>query len=79
MVFVNEQRVELPAGAVVKDAVVACDPALLQAVAAGRGYVTDGVGHPVDLGDRIEAGSILRVVLTARSRSRSGSEAEQSR
>lgn len=78
MVFVNERRVELPASAAVKDAVAALEPSWLEAVVAGRGYVTDAVGRPVDLGDPIEAGSILRVLLTGRFRSPSGSEAEQS-
>jgi hypothetical protein len=67
-VFVNETKVELHAGAVVRDAVAARDPALLEAVASGAGYVTDGVGCKVDLDQPLAEGSILRVVLSARSR-----------
>jgi hypothetical protein len=66
-VFVNEQRVKVAARAVVRDGVAACDPALLEAVVAGIGYVTDGVGRRVGLDDPLAEGSILRVVLSARS------------
>ncbi len=65
-VFVNERKVEVAAGAVVRDAVAARDPELLRAVACGAGYVTDGVGRRICLDDPLAEGSILRVVLSAR-------------
>ncbi len=66
-VFVNECKVEVAAGAVVRDAVAARDPALVDAVACGAAYVTDGVGRRVALEDPLAEGSILRVVVSARS------------
>ncbi|GBD32466.1 hypothetical protein HRbin33_01431 [bacterium HR33] len=68
-VFVNEGRVELAPGAVVRDALSVRDPALLEAVLSGAGYVTDGVGRKIGLDDPLAEGSILRVVLSARGRS----------
>jgi hypothetical protein len=60
-VFVNDRGYSLPAGASVRDAVGAAVPELLSDCDAGRVTVSDARGLPVGLGDRVTAGSILRV------------------
>jgi hypothetical protein len=66
-VFVNADVVEVPAGAAVLDAVRSTDPALPDKIASGAAYVTDGRGIEIDPGDPLMSGSILRVVVRARS------------
>ncbi len=68
-VFVNAGAVDLPAGASVADAVRAADPSLLDKIAGGAAYVTDGRGIEIDPSTPLESGAILRVVVRARSRS----------
>lgn len=68
-VFVNAAAVNLPAGANVADAVRAADPSLLDKVASGAAYVTDGRGIEIDRGAPLASGAILRVVVRARARS----------
>lgn len=65
-VFVNERPVLVPAGVTVGDAVAALDPALAQALAAGRAYATDGVGRPIEATAGVIPGAIVRVVVSAR-------------
>jgi len=66
-VFVNDQPVTVARGATVRDAVEALDRELAGLLATGAAYATDGVGRPVDAGERVgEGGAILRVVVTAR-------------
>ena len=66
-VFVNEKPVDVARGASVRDAVAALDRALADVLATDAAYVTDGVGRRVDAGDPVrEAGTVLRVVVTAR-------------
>lgn len=68
-VFVNAGGVDLPAGANVTDAVRAADPSLLDKVASGAAYVTDGRGIKIDAGAPLVSGAILRVVVRAGARS----------
>jgi hypothetical protein len=65
-VFVNEQSVIVVPGATIFEAVMAFDPALASALREGRGYVTDGVGRPVEPSGSVEPGAIFRVVISAR-------------
>ncbi len=66
-VFVNEKPVDVVRGASVRDAVAVLDRALADLLATDAAYVTDGVGRRVDVGDPVrEAGTVLRVVVTAR-------------
>jgi adenosine deaminase len=65
-VFVNQAPVSVPAGSTVLEAVAAGDPALARALGEGRAYVTDGVGREVDPSSPVAAGTILRVVRSAR-------------
>ena len=67
-VFVNEQPVIVVPGATIREAVLAFDPALTAALRDGRGYVTDGVGRPVEPSGSVEPGAIFRVILSARHR-----------
>jgi hypothetical protein len=68
-VFVNAGAVDLPAGAKVADAIGAADPSLLDKIASGVAYVTDGRGIEIDPTAPLTSGAILRVVVRARARS----------
>ena len=67
-VFVNAGAVDLPSGAIVADAVRAADSSLLDKIAGGTAYVTDGRGIEIDPSTLLESGAILRVVVRARAR-----------
>jgi hypothetical protein len=67
-VFVNAGAVDLPSGAVVADAVRAADSSLLDRIAGGTAYVTDGRGIEIDPATLLVSGAILRVVVRARAR-----------
>jgi hypothetical protein len=73
-VYVNERTVDVASGATVLAAVQAFDLALAPALADGTAYVTDGRGIRVALDQPVAAGSILRVVRSAR---RVGAESEE--
>ena len=64
--FVNERAVDVPMAGSVLDAVRAFDPSLLSRLESGSAYVTDGRGIELPLDARLEAGAILRVVVSAR-------------
>jgi hypothetical protein len=68
-VFVNAAALDLPAGAIVADALRAADPSLLDQLAGGAAYVTDGRGIEIDPSTPLVSGAILRVVVRARARS----------
>ena len=68
-VFVNAGAVDLAAGANVADAVRAADPSLLDKIAGGAAYATDGRGIEIDPSTLLESGAILRVVVRAKARS----------
>jgi hypothetical protein len=65
-VFVNERPVSVPPGTAVQDAVRALDAGLADRLAAGRAYVTDARGIPVEPAAPLGAGDILRVIVSAR-------------
>ncbi len=65
-VFVNEQPVEVPAGASVRDAVEATAPDLGRALDVGRAYATDGTGCRMDAAAPAQEGGIVRVIVAAR-------------
>lgn len=65
-VFVNARPVEVPAGAVVLDAVRAADQDLFMACRAGAATVTDGRALPLALDSVLSAGAILRVARARR-------------
>ncbi len=65
-VFVDERPVSVPPGAVARDAVAALDPALLARLEDGTSYLTDARGVRLEAGALLAAGSIVRVVRSAR-------------
>ncbi|HXG43520.1 MAG TPA: hypothetical protein VNJ71_02060 [Gemmatimonadales bacterium] len=65
-VFVNERPCTLPAGARVRDALEAFDPALAAECAAGAAIVTDGRGLAIGLDQPLQAGAILRARRSSR-------------
>lgn len=65
-VFVNERRIRLRRPASALAAVRAFDPALAEAVEAGRAYLTDGRGVRCEGDAALQDGAILRVVRSAR-------------
>lgn len=65
-VFVNESSQLVPEGATARDAVRSCDGELSRRLEDGRAYLTDGRGVRLAPETRVTAGSILRVVVTAR-------------
>lgn len=71
-VFVNDRGLTVPAGALVRDAILAASPELLPLLEAGDGYVTDGRGLPVALGAPLTSGAILRAAASSRRRAASG-------
>jgi len=67
-VFLNERGLTLPAGARVRDAILAGAPDLLASLEQGEGYVTDGRGLPVPLDAALSGGAILRAARSGRRR-----------
>jgi hypothetical protein len=65
-IFLNAIPLDLAPGATVADAIAAHDPAMAKQVAAGRARVTDARGIDLPLGATLAAGSILRVIVSAR-------------
>jgi len=65
-VFVDERPVTVPPDALARDAVAALDPALLARLEDGTAYLTDARGIRLDAGTPLGAGSIVRVVRSAR-------------
>lgn len=72
LVFVNQRAVRVPPGSTAGQAVAAADPALAGLLAPGSGapsaYLTDARGIRLDPSEPVHAGSILRVIVTARAR-----------
>jgi hypothetical protein len=67
-VFLNEQGLTLPLGALVRDAILAGAPDLLPALEGGEGFITDGRGLPVPLDAPLSGGAILRAARSSRRR-----------
>ena len=68
-VFVNERALEVAEGATALDAVRAFDQALALRVIQRSAYLTDGRGIELGGHSQLAPGAIVRVVLSARSRS----------
>ena len=68
-VFVNERPLEVPLGTTARDAVCTSDEDLARRLDDGSAYLTDGRGIRLAPETPLTAGSILRVVVTARQRS----------
>src|SRR5213594_2153928 len=65
-VFINDKAVDVPRGARVRDAIAQADDGLARLL-DGAAYVTDAAGRAIDAGDAVgEAGSVYRVVVSAR-------------
>lgn len=65
-IFINDRPFDAGEGADVQTAVGAANPDLASRLADGSAYVTDGRGIRLPLDSRLSAGSILRVVVSAR-------------
>jgi hypothetical protein len=65
-VYVNEQPVDVPAGAAAEAAIRALDPALADAVVAGAAQLSDARGIAIGPGTPLVAGAILRARQSAR-------------
>jgi len=61
-VFVNAVGVMVPAGSSILDAVRRWDESEATAVGDGEKMVTDSRGLPIDVDQRVSAGSIFRLV-----------------
>lgn len=62
IVFVNGTRVEVPAGAVVLDAIAAADAAAAEGIRAGARAAVDSRGLPVAPDAPLSGGFVMRVV-----------------
>ena len=71
-VYLNAIPLDLDPGTDVRGAIVAHDPVMAEKVSAGLAYVTDARGIALPLDAPLAAGSILRVVVSARRASASG-------
>ena len=67
VVFVNAQRVEVPAGARLRDALHAWNADAARDVEQGARVATDSRGLPIDIDTPLHGGAIFRL-LPARSR-----------
>jgi hypothetical protein len=65
-IFLNAQPLDLAPGSTARDAIASHDAAMAEQVAAGRARVTDARGIELPLDAPLAAGSILRVIVTAR-------------
>ena len=65
-VFVDAHPVDVAPGSTARDAVAARDPAVLPRLDDGTAYLTDGRGIRLDASAPLAAGTILRVVKSAR-------------
>jgi hypothetical protein len=73
-VFVNGSSVDVPAGSVALDAVLAWNAGAAGDVTAGTRLITDSRGLPIDASTPMSAGSILRLIAN---RSATSSDSEQ--
>jgi hypothetical protein len=65
-VFVDAFPVEMAPGSLARDAAAAIDPGLLPRLEDGTAYLTDARGIRLDPAAPLAAGSIVRVVKSAR-------------
>jgi hypothetical protein len=76
-IFVNAVPIDVPAGTDVRGAVQAADADLGARVTAGTASVVDARGIALAPNAHLVAGSILRVVVSARRRMDEGDEAAE--
>lgn len=72
-VFINAQKVVVPAGARVREALAAWSADAAREVESGARVVTDSRGLPIDIDTPLHGGAIFRVV-SARERARDDDE-----
>lgn len=65
-IFINEHPFDAPDGADVAGVIRVYDSALAEGLQSGRAYVTDGRGIRLTGAEQLQAGAILRVVVSAR-------------
>ncbi len=65
-VFVNDRCITVSSGATAEAAAILADPTWAGPLGDGRAHLTDGRGIRIDGSALVSAGSILRVVKTAR-------------
>jgi hypothetical protein len=65
-IFINDRPIDADEGATVLSAVASADPELADQVREGAAYVTDARGIRMESDASLSAGSILRVVVSAR-------------
>lgn len=75
-IFLNALPLDLAPGATVREAIEAYDAAMADQVAAGRARVTDARGIDLPLDAPLAAGSILRVLVSARRTSAEDADAD---
>ena len=68
-VFVNAEMIDLPAGATVADAIRTIDQSILEKIADGAAFVTDGRGIALRPSDPLASGAIIRLGIRASTRS----------
>lgn len=64
-VFVNDRKVNVPAGTTAEVAVRMVDDVAAAAVAEGKAYLTDGRGIRLEPAAVVGAGAIIRVVIVS--------------
>jgi hypothetical protein len=65
-VYLNAIPLDLDPGTTVRGAILAHDPVMAERVAGGQARVTDARGIDLPLDAPLSAGSILRVIVSAR-------------
>lgn len=65
-IFINDRPVDAGDGATPLSAIESSDPVLAGKVRNGSAYVTDGRGIRLETDAVLSAGSILRVIVSAR-------------
>jgi hypothetical protein len=62
IVFINAERVEVPAGSTALDAVRLWNPATAEQIAAGARQLSDARGLPIGSDSAVYGGAIYRVI-----------------
>ena len=74
-IFINDRPIDAGEGATVLSALASIDPGLVAQVREGAAYVTDGRGIRLEPEAALSAGSILRVIVSARRQESSDADA----
>jgi hypothetical protein len=64
-VFVDDRKVDVPAGSTAEAAVRLADERAADSLALGKAYLTDGRGIRLDPGTTVGAGAIILVVMSS--------------